>query len=273
MKILLILLLSITLYAKPRVIALSPSINEIIFALGKGDTIVANTQFSNYPKEAQNIPKVGGYFSVNLEKVIALKPDMVMLQAYDMQLVENLKRLHINYMLLKTNSMEDIVQTIKKIADYYDEKEYSTKILSNIQKSLKSIENIVHNQKVLIVISATTNFSKPIYVVGHDVYLEDIILRSNNKNAYTIPTLVQPTVNLESIIKLNPDIIILLAPYLHQSSTTKEELIKAWKNIPVEASYKNNIYVIDKEYAGIPSQRVRYFIEDYKKALENVASQ
>lgn len=169
--------------------------------------------------------------------------------------------------------MEDIVQTIKKIADYYDEKEYSTKILNDIQKSLKSIEKIVYNQKVLIVISATTNFSKPIYVVGHDVYLEDIILRSHNKNAYTIPTLVQPTVNLESIIKLNPDIIILLAPYLHQSSTTKEELIKAWKNIPVEASYKNNIYVIDKEYAGIPSQRVRYFIEDYKKALENVASQ
>ena len=272
MKFFLILFFSIQLFATPRVIALSPSINEIIFALGKGDTIVANTEFSNYPKEAQNIPKVGGYFSVNLEKVIALKPDMVMLQAYDMQLVENLKRLNINHLLLKTNSMEDIVQTITKIADYYDEKEYSAQILSNIQKSLKSIENIVHNQKVLMVISATTNFSKPIYVVGHEVYLEDIILRSHNKNAYDVPTLAQPTVNLEGIIKLNPDIVILLAPYLHQSSTSKEELIKAWKSIPINASQKSHIYVVDEEYAGIPSQRVQYFIEEYKKALEDVAS-
>ncbi|PKP16049.1 MAG: hypothetical protein CVU06_15410 [Bacteroidetes bacterium HGW-Bacteroidetes-22] len=101
-----------------------------------------------------------------------------------------------------------------------------------------------------MVISATTNFSKPIYVVGHEVYLEDIILHSNNKNAYDVPTLAQPTVNLESIIKLNPDIVILLAPYLHQSSTSKEELIKAWKSIPINASQKSHIYVVDKEYAG-----------------------
>ncbi|PKN14058.1 MAG: iron ABC transporter substrate-binding protein, partial [Deltaproteobacteria bacterium HGW-Deltaproteobacteria-24] len=106
----------------------------------------------------------------------------------------------------------------------------------------------------------------------HEVYLEDIILHSNNKNAYDVPTLAQPTVNLESIIKLNPDIVILLAPYLHQSSTSKEELIKAWKSIPINASQKSHIYVVDKEYAGIPSQRVQYFIEDYKKALEDVAS-
>lgn len=272
MKIFLILLLSITLYAKPRVIALSPSINEIIFAIGKGDTIVGNTQFSSYPKEAQDIPKVGGYFSVNLEKVIALKPDMVMLQAYDMNVLQNLEKLNINYMLLKTNSIEDIKQTITKIAQFYDEKEESVKILNNINQSLNNIKNITQDKKILIVISATTNFSKPIYVVGHDVYLEDIILHSNNKNAYNIPTMAQPTVNLETIIKLNPDIVVLLAPYLHTTTTTKEELINKWKTIPITAAKKSHIYVVDKEYAGIPSQRVEYFINDFQKVLQDASN-
>lgn len=269
MKIVLILFFTLTLYATPKVIALSPSINEIIFALGKGDTIVANTQFANYPEEAKLLPKVGGYFSVDLEKVVAFKPDMVMLQAYDMSVVDNLEKLKINYMLLKTNSMDDIKQTIQKIADFYGEKEHSIKILSDINNSLESIKNIIHNQKILIVISATTNFSKPIYVVGHNIYLEDIILHSNNQNAYNVPTLAQPTVNLETIIKLNPDIVILLAPYLHSSDITKEALIQKWKTIPIAASKKENIFVIDNEYAGIPSQRVHYFIEDFKKALEH----
>jgi iron complex transport system substrate-binding protein len=269
MKLFLILFLSITLYATPRVIALSPSINEIIFALGKGDTLVANTHFSNYPEEAKQLPKVGGYFSVDLEKVVAFKPDMVMLQSYDMSVVENLKKLNINYMLLKTNSMEDIKQTIQKIADFYDEKEHSAKILNGINNRLESIKNIIHNQKILIVISATTNFSKPIYVVGHNIYLEDIILHSNNKNAYNVPTMAQPTINLETIIKLNPDIVILLAPYLHTSDITQDALIQKWKTLPIAASKKENIFVIDKEYAGIPSQRVQYFIEDFKKVLEN----
>ncbi len=269
MKIVLILFFTLTLYATPKVIALSPSINEIIFALGKGDTIVANTQFANYPEEAKLLPKVGGYFSVDLEKVVAFKPDMVMLQAYDMSVVDNLEKLKINYMLLKTNSMDDIKQTIQKIADFYGEKEHSSKILSDINNSLESIKNIIHKQKILIVISATTNFSKPIYVVGHNIYLEDIILHSNNQNAYNVPTLAQPTVNLETIIKLNPDIVILLAPYLHSSDITKEALIQKWKSIPIAASKKENIFVIDNEYAGIPSQRVHYFIEDFKKALEH----
>ena len=272
MKFFLILFFSITLFASPRVVALSPSINEIIFALGKGDTIVANTQFSNYPEEAKLLPKVGGYFSVDLEKVVAFKPDMVMLQAYDMSVVENLKKLNINHMLLKTNSMEEIKQTIQRIADFYGEKEQSTKLLSDINNSLESIKNIIHNQKILIVISATTNFSKPIYVVGHNIYLEDIILHSNNQNAYNVPTLAQPTVNLETIIKLNPDMVILLAPYLNKSDISKETLIQKWKTIPITASKKENIFVIDKEYAGIPSQRVQYFIEDFKKALEHASN-
>lgn len=272
MKLFIILFLSITLYATPRVIALSPSINEIIFALGKGDTIVANTQFSNYPEEAQLLPKVGGYFSVDLEKVVAFKPDMVMLQAYDMSVVKNLEKLNINHMLLKTNSMDEIKQTIQKIADFYDEKEKSQKILQTIDERLKSIENIIQNQKILIVISATTNFSKPIYVVGHHIYLEDIILHSHNQNAYNVPTLAQPTINLETIIKLNPDIVILLAPYLHTTDVTNEALIAKWKTIPIAASKKENIFVIDKEYAGIPSQRVQYFIEDFKKVLENASN-
>lgn len=272
MKFFLILFFSIQLFATPRVIALSPSINEIIFALGKGDSIVANTQFANYPKQAQNIPKVGGYFSVNLEKVVALKPDMVMLQAFDKKLIENLKQLNIDHMVLHTNSMEDIVNTIKKIALFYDEKVESKKILNNIENRLNSIENIIHHQKVLIVISATTNFSKPIYVVGHNSYLEDIIVRSNNINAYDVPTMAQPTINLETIIKLNPDIIILLAPYLHKSNISKDQLKEKWRTIPVNASKKSHIYVIEKEYAGIPSQRVQYFIQDYKKALQDVAN-
>ncbi|MFA7092607.1 MAG: iron ABC transporter substrate-binding protein, partial [Arcobacteraceae bacterium] len=55
----------------------------------------------------------------------------------------------------------------------------------------------------------------------------------------------------------------------HSSDITKEALIQKWKTIPIAASKKENIFVIDNEYAGIPSQRVHYFIEDFKKALEH----
>lgn len=69
---------------------------------------------------------------------------------------------------------------------------------------------------------------------------------------------------------MNPDIIILLAPFLEDDLKAQTKLINTWKELPVNASKDDNIYAIDKLYAGIPSHRVEYFIKDYRKILENV---
>lgn len=74
-----------------RIITLSPSLNEIVFALGSGKNIVANTQYCNYPSESKNIPKVGGYSSISLEKMLLAKPTLVFAQNYDEELLLNLK--------------------------------------------------------------------------------------------------------------------------------------------------------------------------------------
>lgn len=272
MRILLLIFFSLNLFASERVIALSPSINEIIFALGKGHSVVGNTKFCTYPQRAQSITKVGGYFNVSIEKVLTLKPDMVMMQSYDKKLIKELKKLHIKTMVLEFNSLESLKRSIQRIADYYDEKIMVNEILTKINKSLKSTENIIENKKIMIVISATTNLNKQIFIIGHNMYLEDIILYSGNRNAYNYVGNQQPLINLEQVIALNPDIVILLAPYLRDKKFSKEELIKRWKEVPITASKKNRIYIVDKEYAGIPSPRVEYFINDFKEILQDAKS-
>lgn len=81
---------------------------------------------------------------------------------------------------------------------------------------------------------------------------------------------MQPVVNIEKIIKMNPDIIVLLAPFYDGKVKELEKLIDSWKDLPINASRNNNIYAVDKLYAGIPSDRVIYFIKDFKKILQNV---
>ena len=84
MKKLLYLLLFINfLNATERIITLSPAINEIAFALGLGDKIIANTEFCDFPIESKNIQKVGGYGSVSLEKVVNLNPTIILNQDYE----------------------------------------------------------------------------------------------------------------------------------------------------------------------------------------------
>ena len=264
-------LLSLNLWAQERIVTLSPSLNEIVFALGSGKDIVANTQYCNYPEESKQIPKVGGYASVSLEKLLIARPTIVLTQDYDETLLQNMKSLNLPYHSFKTNDLESIQKTITKVGALLDKQVQAKEIIDSITQSLNSLNGIIQNKRFMIVISPRVDLNKTIYIAGNNLYFNDILVASGNQNAYSSLSLAQPVVNVEKIIQMNPDVIILLAPYLKQSGLTQDELKSNWKKLPIKASKRDHIYVIDKEYAGIPSHRVVYFMKDFKKILENVA--
>ncbi|MDX4025579.1 helical backbone metal receptor [Aliarcobacter skirrowii] len=257
------------LSANEKIITLSPAVNEIVFALGLGDKIIANTQFCDYPEISKSIEKVGGYGSVSLEKVVNLNPSIIINQNYDKKLNSSLKALGFKTLVYKTDSLDDIKFAIKDLGDVFNRQNEAKILNTNIENSLKNIENIVENQKILIVISPQNTLSNQIYVTNNYIYFEDIIKKSGNKNAYQSSLKSQPAINSEKLILLNPDIIILLAPYL-KSNKQKDDMLNLWKNLPVNASKKDNIYIIDKTYSGISSHRVQYLIYDFRKILEDV---
>ena len=269
-QIFVLLFLCINLLAEERVITLSPSINEIVFALGMGDNIVANTKYCDYPLKSKSIKKVGGYASLSLEKILESNPSVVITQNYDQKLLGNLKNLNIKTLVFKTDTLVDIKNTILSLGTFFKKEERANELVSQINKNLLELKSITSNKKILIVISPTRSLSNQIYVTGNNIYFEDIIKASSNKNAYFSKSLSQPVLNTEKVIKLNPDIIILLAPYLGDKKEEQRDLIKTWKSLPINASKNNTIYIIDKVYAGIPSHRVKYFINDFRKILLDV---
>ncbi|AYJ80066.1 iron ABC transporter substrate-binding protein [Aliarcobacter cryaerophilus ATCC 43158] len=269
-KVLYFLLCLNILDANERIITLSPAINEIAFALGLGNKIIANTEFCDFPIESKNIQKVGGYGSVSLEKVVNLNPTIILNQDYDKKLNQSLKDLNFKTLVYKTNSLEDIKFTIKDLGEVFNKKEEAKNLNNQIENSLESLKNIIENKKILIVISPQNTLSNQIFVAGNFIYFEDIIKSSNNVNAYQSSLKSQPSINSEKLITLNPDIIILLAPFLENDEKSKEKYIKMWEKLPINASKKKNVYIIDKLYSGIPSHRIKYFIDDFKGILEDV---
>ena len=269
-RFLFILILGVNLFAGERVVTLSPSINEIVFALGEGKSVVANTSFCDFPEESKNIKKIGGYNNISLEKILEVKPTVVIGQDYDNKLNSNLNALNIKTLIYKTNTISSIKNTINDLGMFFKQEEKAKELISNIDNALLSLASITTNKKILIVISPKKSLSNQIYITGNYLYFEDIIKASGNENAYYSTNPAQPVVNTEKIIGMNPDVIVLLSPFLEGNIKEQEEIIKAWKDLPVNASKTDNIYTVDKLYAGIPSHRVQYFIDDFKKILENV---
>ena len=269
-RFLFILILGVNLFAGERVVTLSPSINEIVFALGEGKSVVANTSFCDFPEESKNIKKIGGYNNISLEKILEVKPTVVIGQDYDNKLNQNLNALNIKTLIYKTNTISSIKNTINDLGIFFKKEEKAKELTLNIDNALLSLASITTNKKILIVISPKKSLSNQIYITGNYLYFEDIIKASGNENAYYSTNPAQPVVNTEKIIGMNPDVIVLLTPFLEGNIKEQEEIIKAWKDLPVNASKTDNIYTVDKLYAGIPSHRVQYFIDDFKKILENV---
>ncbi|MGB7402207.1 MAG: ABC transporter substrate-binding protein [Arcobacter sp.] len=265
-----LIVLAVNLYSQERVVTLSPSINEIVYALGVGKDVVANTRYCDFPEESKKVKKVGGYASISLEKILLANPSVVIAQNYDEKLLSNLKSLNIKTLTFKTDSIKDINNTIFTLGNYFNKQQKAKELISNINNSLTSLKSIVKNKKILIVISPKKTLSNQIYVSGNYLYFEDIIKASRNVNAFQSTSKAQPVVNTEKIIKMNPDIIVLLAPFFEGKTKELEKVKKLWLGLPINAAKNKNVYAVDKLYAGIPSQRVVYFIQDFKKILENV---
>ncbi len=267
-SIILTIILTIYIEANQRIVALSPAINEIIYALDRGDMIVANTEYCNYPLASKNKYKVGGYFSVSMERILKAKPSLVIMQKNNQKLATRLERFNIKSKIIRINRLRDIKDTILTIGDLLNNNIKANSIINSINKKLKETQNIIQNKKILIVIGEYTTILKGVFVVGNNLYLDDIIKQSGNQNAFKSSRVGQPILNLENILATKADIVIILAPYLYQNSMTKDDILTPWQNIPLPASKNKNIFIIDKDYAGVSSDRLVLFLEDFKNILK-----
>ncbi len=273
MKFLLLILLNIYIYAQEqqtRIVTLSPAINEIVYALGAGDDVVGNTQYCMYPKAAQSVTKVGGYFSPNLEKILSLQPSIVIMQQNNRKLAGKLEKLGIPTKIIQIDRLPHIKKAILELGSLLHKERKAKEIVSKIDQALADIKGFVKDKKILIVIGHNTSLVKQIFVVGQNLYLDDIINASGNTNALQSKRKGQPILNQENIIATNPDIVILLAHSMHQRGLTSADLIDPWKELPVNAGKSGDIYIIDKEYSGIPSDRLVLFLRDFKEILHAV---
>jgi iron complex transport system substrate-binding protein len=191
------------------------------------------------------------------------------MQSDNIKLSKQLNRLGIKTKYIKIDKLDNIKLSILQLGKILNKEDKAKEIITSINNKLKKIKNITKNKKILFVIGENLSLEKRIFVAGNNLYFDDIIKESGNINAFQSKYMGQPILNYENIIAYNADIVILLAHARESKGLSKNDLLKPWKNIPISASKTNSIYIIDKEYAGIPSNRLIYFLDDFKDILNN----
>jgi len=269
-KTFIILLISIlNLLANERIVSLSPSITEIIFALGKGESLVATSSYSLYPKQAAKLPIIGGYENPHLEKILALRPTLVVGQSFNAKSLERLNRFHIQTLTLNLKTISSIQVSILQLAKELNATSQAEILTANITNAITDAPKSVSPHSVMIVYGLREDLRSHTYIAGHDIFFENIIESCGNTNAYTAQGTEQPVLGYENIIALNPDQIIILHSHATEPDVDVQKALKNWYNLPTNASKNRKITIVDEDYLHIPSHRIALSIERLCSEMNN----
>lgn len=245
-----------------RIVVLDPATVEMIYMLGAEDKIVgvANLERSKvWPEEkVAKLESVGTFMKPSLEKIIALKPDLVIMSALtDDNLNNGLKSNNIEAKRIQANSIEEIFTNFMEVAKMLGKENEANKIIAEKKAKLEEIKKMsTGNKKGLFVMSAS-----PLMVFGNDNLPNDIMKLLNIKNIAENQKGRNPIVTPEFIMKENPDIIITLLPNPSQIVATNPQL----KN--VNAIKNSKFIVVNSSQILRGSPRTIDQIEEIAKAV------
>ncbi len=195
-----------------RIICLTPSSAEIVFAIGAGDMVVGVSEYTKYPVEAQRITKIGSYANLNLEKIVSLEPDVLFADPYQQQAVESLEKLGLNVVVLNYKSIEQILSNITLVGKVIGQEEEASSLVRSIETKIEAIvaktANLKETEK-----SRVLYLYEPIWIAGSGILADDYIQKAGGNNVVSDIEGCKQT-NLETIVARNPDVILCVVGYV-----------------------------------------------------------
>lgn len=258
----------VNIQKKPeRFVSLAPSNTEILFALGLAQEVVGVTTFCNYPPEAKDKEKVGGFSDPNIEKIVSLKPDLVLATSMHEKVVGELEKLGINVMVLAAKSVQEVMNTIQLVATTAGNTNEADRVIGEMQKKIdlvkSAVKDIPEGKRVK---AFHLVWDEPIMTAGPNTLLHDLITLAGGINIAKDAGQQYPTYSLEVLVAKNPDVI--MAPRIHGGGGLDPEKIKTKTGWNVISAVKNNrVYLLEDDLVSRPGPRIVDGLLEVARAL------
>ncbi len=248
-----------------RIVSLAPSNTEILFALGLGNKIVGVTDYCNYPPEAKNKTKIGGFSTINIEKIVSLNPDLVVAaNGNGEENIKVLKRLGLRVVALNPKNLDDVMRDIRMLGKLTGTEKNATRLVKFMKCRINAVENATRNVARVSVVHILWN--DPIWISGNDTFINDLIVRAGGVNAFSDISGWR-VVSIEDLLERDPDVIIVSSG---SGMGGEGNLLYKWvmDNLrDLKAVKDGRVYKIDADIISRPSYRLVYALEQIAEFL------
>jgi iron complex transport system substrate-binding protein len=251
--------------APKRIIALAPSVTEILYFLGLGDRVAGVTEFSDHLPEAAQKPKVGSFIHLNVERIIELKPDLVIASAdrYRPGLLELLDQAGIKTYVVNPKNLLQVIECVKGIGRVCGVSERADALAISLTNRLDRVVDKTRSRKKPLVFFQIN--IKPIMTVNRDTLHHDLIQMAGGENLFGNEPLTYPRIAVEEVIQRAPEVIIISS--MERGGLFEEarrEWLR-WKSIP--AVRDGRVFLIDSDITDRASPRAFLGLESMARLL------
>ena len=246
-----------------RIVSLAPHLTEMLFSIGAGKYVVGTSEYSDWPPAAMEVPRIGNAFRFDLERIVALRPDIVL--AWDSGtpkgVIENIERLGIPVAVIASPHLEAIANNLRWLGKVSGREVAAKGIAETFIDGLDDIRERHADRQELDVFYQIS--AQPLFTVNGEHSISSVISICGGRNIFSDLDGIAPTVSREAVVAHDPDVILGGAEAVHSGSQGD------WKKWPgMNAVRHDNVITIDAVLLARPTTRMLQGARELCKALD-----
>jgi iron complex transport system substrate-binding protein len=255
-----------------RVISLAPHVTELLYAAGGGAKIVGAVSYSDYPPEAQQLPRVGDNKALDLERIVALQPDLIVVWRHGnaQRQLDRLRELHVPLFFSEPHHLDDVAVSLTKLGQLLGTSPTADTAAAAYRRDIARLRAQYASRPPVSVFYQV--WDKPLMTLNGEHMVSDVITLCGGRNVFAGLQPLVPTVSTEAVLAANPEAIVTAAPGATRPDTSLPQLDtwRAWPGLIAVA--RHNLFAIDGDLINRPAPRLAQGAQQLCEDLETARS-
>jgi len=252
------------------IISLAPSNTEILFALGLEDKLVGVTEYCDYPEAAQDKPKIGGFSTVDIERVVEIQPDLILAanKHKDNDTISALERLGLTVLGLNPKTLDEVLEAITLVGRCTGSEDEASLLVAEMSNRINTVtdetDNLTQEQRLRVFY---VTWHDPLMTVGSGALHNELIQQAGGTNIFQDLTEDYPKISLEAVIEANPQVIIVGVGMGSGEDLPFEFISTEPRLEDVDARINNRVYAITNDLVSRSGPRTVEALELLAKMI------
>ena len=255
-----------------RIVSLVPAVTEILFAIGAGSRVAGVSSFDTFPPEVDALPRVGALLDPDTERILALRPDLVIAYASQEDLRARFRTARIPVFVYRHGGIANVVETIRQLGEVTGHAADAGRLARELQSRIDTVRARVRGRprpRTLLVIEREADTLRSIYASGGYGFLSEMLESAGGANVFASVARESVQPSLETLLQVAPDVIIeIRAGQQASSARNPPELTSAWSRLGSLPAVRNRrLHLLTGQHLVVPGPRLVQGIESLAQAL------